>query len=200
MGIPSSTTRNRAAATPAALRQGPQPVNQIIQRQQAAGGERAAAVRDDHERIGGRNVGPPGRQREQHAVLVVQMDPVLTPVMAVRDELEVPADQWNRCVTSTRRYRSSGQGVVDDVIQMRTPNGSCSTARTEVTDRMLIFGERHLRTVLAQYAAHYKGRRPHRSRQLHPPRPDHPGADLSQQWMKRRPVLGGLDGEYERAA
>ena len=48
------------------------------------------------------------------------------------------------------------------------------TARTEVTDRMLIFGERHLRTILAQYQAHYNGRRPHRSRQLHPPRPDHP--------------------------
>jgi transposase InsO family protein len=47
------------------------------------------------------------------------------------------------------------------------------TARTEVTDRMLIFGERHLRTILAQYQAHYNGRRPHRSRQLHPPRPDH---------------------------
>ena len=46
------------------------------------------------------------------------------------------------------------------------------TARTEVTDRMLIFGERHLRTILAEYEAHYNGRRPHRSRQLHPPRPD----------------------------
>jgi hypothetical protein len=30
------------------------------------------------------------------------------------------------------------------------------TVRTEVTDRMLIFGERHLRRVLAVYAAHYK--------------------------------------------
>ena len=55
------------------------------------------------------------------------------------------------------------------------------TARTEVTDRMLIFGERHLRTILAQYEAHYNGRRPHRSRQLRPPRPDHPVADLSQE-------------------
>jgi putative transposase len=74
------------------------------------------------------------------------------------------------------------------------------TARTEVTDRMLIFGERHLRLVLADYAAHYNGRRPHRSRQLRPPRPDHPVADLSQQRIKRRPVLGGLFSEYERAA
>jgi hypothetical protein len=34
------------------------------------------------------------------------------------------------------------------------------TARAEVTDRMLIFGQRHLQTILAQYAAHYNGRRP----------------------------------------
>ena len=47
------------------------------------------------------------------------------------------------------------------------------TARTEVTDRVLIFGRRHLRSVLAEYEAHYNGRRPHRSRQLRPPRPDH---------------------------
>ena len=74
------------------------------------------------------------------------------------------------------------------------------TARTEVTDRMLIFGERHLRLVLADYAAHYNGRRPHRSRQLRPPRPDHADADLSQERIKRRTVLGGLINEYERAA
>jgi putative transposase len=74
------------------------------------------------------------------------------------------------------------------------------TARTEVTDRMLIFGQRHLQTILAQYEAHYNGRRPHRSRQLQPPRPDHPVADLSGKRIQRRPVLGGLINEYERAA
>jgi transposase InsO family protein len=74
------------------------------------------------------------------------------------------------------------------------------TARAEVTDRILTFSERHLRTVLAEYEAHYNGRRPHRSRQLRPPRPDHPIADLSQQRIKRRPVLGGPINEYERAA
>ncbi len=73
-------------------------------------------------------------------------------------------------------------------------------ARTEVTDRMLIFGQRHLRTILDQYAAHYNGRRPHRSRQLRPPRPDYPVADLSQARIYRRAVLGGLISEYERAA
>jgi len=74
------------------------------------------------------------------------------------------------------------------------------TARTEVTDRMLIFGARHPGKVLAEYARHYHGRRPHRGRQLRPPRPDHPVADLSREQIKCRLVLGGLINEYERAA
>ena len=74
------------------------------------------------------------------------------------------------------------------------------TARSEITDRIAIIGERHLRSVLAKYARHYNGRRPHRSRQLHPPRPDYPLADLSRERITRRPVLGGLINEYERAA
>jgi putative transposase len=65
---------------------------------------------------------------------------------------------------------------------------------------MLSFGERHLRLVLAEYAAHYDGRRPHRSRELRPPRPDHPVTGLSLERIKRRPVLGGLIIQYERAA
>jgi putative transposase len=74
------------------------------------------------------------------------------------------------------------------------------TARTEITDRMLIFGERHLRSVLAEYEAHHNGRRPHRSRQLRPPRPDHPAPELSEERIRRRSVLGGLINENERAA
>jgi len=74
------------------------------------------------------------------------------------------------------------------------------TVRTEVTDRMLIFGERHLRAILAEYETHYNGRRPHRSRQLRPPRPDHRVADLSKERIERRPVLGGLISDYEQAA
>jgi hypothetical protein len=74
------------------------------------------------------------------------------------------------------------------------------TARTEVTDRMLIFGEQHLRRTLNEYARHYNGRRPHRSLELQPPRCDRPPVDLADQRIKRRPILGGLITEYERAA
>jgi Integrase core domain len=48
------------------------------------------------------------------------------------------------------------------------------TARTEVTDRLLIFGQRHLRTIMAEYEGRYNGRRPHRSLQLQPPGPTTP--------------------------
>jgi putative transposase len=74
------------------------------------------------------------------------------------------------------------------------------TARTEVTNRMLILGQRHLRRTLDEYARHYNGRRPHRALQLQPPHSDHPVIDLTHERIKRRPVLGGLITEYERAA
>jgi hypothetical protein len=63
-------------------------------------------------------------------------------------------------------------------IPPRCPRANCFaerfvlTVRTEVTDRMLIFGEQHLRRVLAVYAAHYNTARPHRALRLRPPRPD----------------------------
>src|SRR5215831_18457404 len=46
------------------------------------------------------------------------------------------------------------------------------TARTEVTDRILIAMQRHLRAVLDEYAMHYNEHRPHRGRTL-----QRPGAD-----------------------
>ena len=74
------------------------------------------------------------------------------------------------------------------------------TARTELTDRLLIFGERHLRRVLDEYARHYNGQRPHRACQLRPPRHDHPIPAVPAQQITRRAVLGGLLNEYEPAA
>ena len=100
----------------------------------------------------------------------------------------------------------AGAGIEAVKIPPRSPRANAYaerfvlTARTEVTDRMRILGERHLRSVLAEYARHYNGRRPHRSRALRPPRPDHPIADLSRQRIRRHAILGGLINEYERAA
>jgi len=74
------------------------------------------------------------------------------------------------------------------------------TVRTEVTDRMLIFGERHLRRVLAGYAAHYNTARPHRALRLRPPRPTSPVPQPVHGRIRRRLVLGGLLNEYEAAA
>jgi putative transposase len=51
-------------------------------------------------------------------------------------------------------------GVDTVKIPSRCPRANCFaerlvlTARTELTDRILIFGERHLRTVLAEYGVH----------------------------------------------
>ena len=92
-------------------------------------------------------------------------------------------------------------------IPPRCPRANCFaerfvlTVRTEVTDRMLIFGERHLRrVVLAVYAAHYNGRRPHRALKLRPPRADASVPEPIRRRIRRRPILGGLINEYEAAA
>jgi putative transposase len=64
----------------------------------------------------------------------------------------------------------AGAGIEAVKIPPRSPRANsyaerfALTARTEVTDRMLLFGERHLRAALAECEAHYNGRRPHRSR------------------------------------
>jgi len=74
------------------------------------------------------------------------------------------------------------------------------TVRRECTDRMLIVGERHLATVLAEYVSHYNGHRPHRSLDQRPPNPPPQAVDLTVARVHRRPILGGLINEYSRAA
>ncbi len=110
------------------------------------------------------------------------------------------------------QFTASFDAVLADVgirvarIPPRCPRANCfaerfvRTLRAELTDRMLIFSQRHLRVILAEYIRHYNGRRPHRARDLRPPHPTHPMADLSHEQITRRPVLGGLINEYERAA
>ena len=97
-------------------------------------------------------------------------------------------------------------GIEAVKIPPRCPRANCFaerlvlTLRTEVTDRMLIFGERHLRQVLAVYAAHYNAQRPHRALRLRPPHPTSPVPEPVHGRIWRRPILGGLLNEYETAA
>jgi putative transposase len=77
------------------------------------------------------------------------------------------------------QFAASFDAVLADVgirvvrIPPQCPRANCfaerfvRTIRAELTDRMLIFNERHLRVVLTNYVRHYNGRRPHRARELH---------------------------------
>jgi putative transposase len=91
-------------------------------------------------------------------------------------------------------------------IPSRCPRANCFaerfvlTVRTEVTDRILIFSERHLRRVLAVYAAPYNTARPHRALRLCPPRSTSPIPEPIHGRVRRRAILGGLLNEYDAAA
>jgi Integrase core domain len=87
-----------------------------------------------------------------------------------------------------------------------TMRGNCyaerwvRTVRAECTDRMLIYGERHLRSVLGEYAGHYNGHQPHQSRQQRPPDRDDQAGIPPDLPVQRRKVLSGLINEYYWAA
>jgi transposase InsO family protein len=49
------------------------------------------------------------------------------------------------------------------------------TLRREILDRMLILGERHLRSVLTEYQAHYNTARPHQGIAQRVPDGEHDG-------------------------
>ena len=100
----------------------------------------------------------------------------------------------------------AGEGVNTVKIPPRAPRANCyaerwiRTARAECTDRMLIYDERHLQSVLGRYADHYNRHRPHQSRQQRPPDQDDRASAPLNLPVQRRKVLGGVINEYYRAA
>src|SRR5690348_8063933 len=128
----------------------------------------ALAVGDRFLHVLGVTGHPDGPWTTQQARnLVVDLDHAARFRFLVRDR----AGQFTASVDAV--LADAGIEVVK--IPPRCPRANCFaerfvlTVRTEVTDRMLIFGERQLRRVLAEYTVHYNRRRPHRSLQLHPP-------------------------------
>jgi putative transposase len=100
----------------------------------------------------------------------------------------------------------ASEGVEPVKTLPRTPRANCyaerwvRSARAECTDRLLIYDERHLRSVIGEYASHDNGHRPHQSRQQRPPDQDgqaSPPLDLP---VQRRKVLGGVINEHYQAA
>ena len=79
------------------------------------------------------------------------------------------------------------------------------TLRRELLDRVLILGEAHLRSVRAEYQAHYNNARPSPGIAQRIPvgeRDAHRATltDIDAGRIRRKPVLGGLINEYAHAA
>ena len=77
------------------------------------------------------------------------------------------------------------------------------TLRGEFLDCMLILGERHLRSALAEHQVRYNMARPHQGIAQRVPDGEHDDAhltvaDLDRRPVHRKPVLGGLINEYLR--
>ncbi|GAA3711015.1 hypothetical protein GCM10022224_090600 [Nonomuraea antimicrobica] len=83
----------------------------------------------------------------------------------------------------------------------RTPRAErwVRTVRAECTDRVLIYGERHLRSVLNEYVDHYNEHRPRQARGQRPPDHDEHVVVPMEGRIERRKVHGGVINEYRRA-
>ena len=101
----------------------------------------------------------------------------------------------------------TGAGIVVLRSPPRAPKANAyaerwvSTVRRECMDRMLIFHQRQLVQVLAEFETHYNTHRPHRALEQHPPIDcgEAQGASPSGS-IRRAQIIGGLINEYRHAA
>lgn len=87
----------------------------------------------------------------------------------------------------------------------RTPRANCyaerwiRTVRAECTDRILIYGERHLRAVLNRHRSLQRPPTP-QTRSQRPPDQDKQAVVSTEGRIERHEVLAGTINEYHRAA
>jgi len=72
--------------------------------------------------------------------------------------------------------------------------------RAERTDRTLIYGQGHLRSVLDADTRHYNGHRPHQSRHQRPPECHQPATTPPGALVRCRTAPGGVINDYHRAS
>jgi hypothetical protein len=87
---------------------------------------------------------------------------------------------------------------------VRAPNANAfaerwiRTVRNECLDKLLIFGEGHMRRVLCEYIAFYNSARPHQALAQQTPLPG--ATPIADGAVRCRPVLGGIQNDYYRDA
>jgi len=106
-------------------------------------------------------------------------------------------------------FEAAGTRILRCAVQAPRMNAICErlvgTLRREMLDRVLILGEAHLRSALAEYQAHYNTARPHQSIAQRVPADERDAhratlTDVDTGQIRRKPVLGGLINEYTHAA
>ena len=86
-------------------------------------------------------------------------------------------------------FQATGTRILRTAVQAPHTNATCerfvSTLRRELLDRVLILGEAHLRTVLAEYQVHYNMARPHQSIAQRVPDGEYDGGHLTVAYLDR---------------
>ena len=104
-------------------------------------------------------------------------------------------------------FTAAGNRIFASPPQAARANAICErmigTLRRELSGRLLIVNEHHLRRVLTEYLRHYNAARPHRALGQLAPDQAHarpPQINLAEHRIRRKQVLGGLTHEYQIAA